>query len=222
MLGSHASHCRKEAKLVEKTIIQHVHASGEGEKLCEKVRKYVFESSVDERLEMNERAAREGVPLINAIISSSTPGSTPTTIPPAAAPQFQKLIALYSTARDYDSLIEFSSSATFVKIIKDTLTVVLYGPLTQWSKKCNLSDRVQDLHVFLTDLVETARKKDVGECCLYGWDSENSVLTIEMESWSRSGSVFGALCETSTKVVLYVQRKPPRRAIHGRLPHISH
>lgn len=172
MLGSHASHCRKEAKTVEKTI-QNVAGESDGERLCKAVKGYVFESSVDERHNMNERAAREGVPLIQVIVRGKDESAN-STIPPAAAPHLQKLIALYSTARDYDSLIEFSSSATFVKIIKDTLTVVLYGPLTQWSKKCNLSDRVQDLHLFLTDLVETARKKDVGEC--------GSLL-----SWKRSG-----------------------------------
>jgi hypothetical protein len=33
-------------------------------------------------------------------------------------------------SRDYDSLIQFCSSAALVKVIKDTLSAVLYGLLT--------------------------------------------------------------------------------------------
>ncbi|KAF9508930.1 hypothetical protein BS47DRAFT_1488207 [Hydnum rufescens UP504] len=51
-------------------------------------------------------------------------------------------------------------STLLVKGIKDTLSVVFCGPLTEWCKVCRLNDRVYDPQVFLDDLVNTARSED--------------------------------------------------------------
>lgn len=171
ILGSHAQKCRKEAKGVEITVVREASSSGSGDGhlMCDAVRDYVDQTTRDERVAMGAQAAQSGRHLVEIIVANynkQTPapnsaGGT-TTVSANVIPHLQKLLSLLSTARDYDGLIAFSNSATFVKVIKDTLTVVLYGPLTQWGKTCNLSDRVHDLQIFLTDLVETARRKDVG------------------------------------------------------------
>lgn len=171
ILGSHAQKCRKEAKGVEITVVREASSSGTGDNghiMCDAVRDYVDQTTGDERIAMAAQAAQSGRHLVEIIVANynkHTPASgnsTTTAVPANVIPHLQKLLSLLSTARDYDGLIVFSNSAAFVKVIKDTLTVVLYGPLTQWGKTCKLSDRVHDLQIFLTDLVETARRKDVG------------------------------------------------------------
>lgn len=113
--------------------------------------------------------ATEGRSMVECILSTYTPSdetssdTTTQSLTPTTLAQLQTLLSLLSTARDYDSLIAFCAGPTFVRIVKDTLAVVLYHPLTAWGKTCKLSDRVHDLQIFLTELVEVARRKDAGK-----------------------------------------------------------
>lgn len=170
ILGSHANKCRKEAKTIESAIV-HDSSDGHGQIMCDAIHGYVSKTTVDERLAMDRQAVESRISLVDVIISNydnSKPFTEGSHISPSASvPHLRELLNLLSTARDYDSLIAFTNTTTFVKIIKDTLDVVLYGPLTQWGKVCKLSDRVYDLQIFLTDLVETAKRKDVGALSPY-------------------------------------------------------
>ena len=154
MLGSQATRYRKEAKVAETRIIKEAGVE-QGRQWCNAINEYVFKTSVDGREEIRARAVESGKHLVSVIAGNST-------IPPAVEAHLNKLLSLLSVSRDYDSIVEFSSSAEFVKVIKDSLSVVLYGPLTKWSKVCKLNDRVYDLQVFLDDLVNTARSKENG------------------------------------------------------------
>ena len=195
LLGSQEAVCRKEAEGVESRIVSEVGAE-RGKKYCEAVRAYVGGTSVDERRETGARAEREGVSLIRVIIPKEE------AIPASAVPLLEKLVSVLSMARDYESLIEFCASATFVKMIKATLTVVLYGPLTAWSKHCKLSDRVYDLQVFLADLVETAKAKDAGKFCLVG--SCRIVGTDGCWGWLVDLASFLALCQRHQQKLYYL------------------
>ena len=154
MLGSQATRYRKEAKVAETRIIEE-EGDEQGRQWCTSINDYVFKTPVDGRQEIRVRAAQSGHHLVTVIVGSNT-------IPPTVEHHLNKLLSLLSVSRDYDSIIEFSSSTAFVKFIKDSVSVVLYGPLTNWSKACKLNDRVYDLQVFLDDLVNTARSKENG------------------------------------------------------------
>ncbi|KAF8323263.1 hypothetical protein DL93DRAFT_2070883 [Clavulina sp. PMI_390] len=198
ILGSYAKKCRKDVEVLHDIIVREGGEAGvDGQRMYDAVSDYVLLTSPEDRVAMGKAALESGKPLVNLIVASYTKAksseasSTADEVPTSLAPHLQKVVSLLSTARDYDGLMDFCNGPVFARIIKDTLTVVLYGPLTQWSKTCKLSDRVHDLQIFLTELVETVRSKEVDLAALLALcrKHQQRLYYLFSEAYTRGGTL---------------------------------